>query len=149
MIDNTLGNFERSTLIGTGCMERSLSQKFRAGPRKIYYRRELPSPGWIAGPITPNIDGPNTEDRLRYVAALGSFEQKIPLKAREYRSLAWRGPDALEVDIKDSKRDILQRHSKLVQMLVEANLLTTEEASALPEPIIRMSIHNLRSDQKP
>jgi hypothetical protein len=119
------------------------------GPSPIYYRRIPFSPGESPAGPTHLMDGPRTRDRLRYIAALGNFEQSMPLNAQEVRSAIWRGQVALDVEIQAFKRDILHRHSILVRMLMDAHLLTAEEASAVPLPKIEVQIHDLRTKRKP
>lgn len=113
------------------------------GPKwSIYYRRDVTASGSGITSTTSDIDGPNSEDRLQYISALG--QKKIPLSAAEYKSVRWRGQKALESEKEKFKRDILARHSALVQKLVEANCLTTEEARTVPKPTIEMEIQDLR-----
>jgi hypothetical protein len=115
------------------------------GPVAIYYCRLLSKAGELPPPTDHDRSGPLTWDRLRYVAALGHFKGKMPIYDSMYRSVIWRGQSALESEVSDFKQDILRRFSTLVKMLQDANLLTAEEASALPSPVIQMRVEDRRS----
>jgi hypothetical protein len=114
----------------------------------IYYRRGVTASGVGFGATTNDIGGPNSEDRLQYISALGNFQQGMRLSAAEYKSVPWRGQKALESEKKKFRQDILVRHGLLVRRLVGAHLLTAEEARAVPKPTIETRIQDFPSNGK-
>jgi hypothetical protein len=118
------------------------------GPETVYYARWLKRFGSTPTGPQQSIGGPTSEDRLRYIAALIGDSQELPLRATEGRSHKWRSQSALDSEISDLKQDILRRHSKLVQMLVDEKLLTADEAKAAPKPSIKVQVHALSSKPK-
>lgn len=119
-----------------------------AGPTTVYYHRTLSAPGQTPMVNTHEVNGPQTEDRLRYIAALGNFERQMPLHDIEIRQIRWRGQDALDAEINELKQDILRHHSELIRMLVGVQLLTEEEVSALPVPRIDVQVQDFRTKPK-
>jgi hypothetical protein len=86
-----------------------------------------------------------SSDRLKYLAALAGFEQRMPLAAPPSRSVAWRGHEALDAEAEEFRQEIGQRYSVLVGMLLKANVLTEEEAFSLRPPRINLQIWDCRS----
>jgi hypothetical protein len=70
-----------------------------------------------------------SSDRLKYLAALAGFEQRMPLAAPPSRSVAWRGHEALDAEAEEFRQEIGQRYSVLVGMLLKANVLSPRSAS--------------------
>jgi hypothetical protein len=126
------------------------------GPVAVYYKRglaaglSLPDPSHPQGNDGPGKEGvPRSDDRLQYIAALGHFEGKMPVPAKEQRVMVLRGKATLESEINNYKKDLLNRYAKLVKMLKKARLLTEEEASVLPGPEIKIIVSDHRSPKKP
>jgi hypothetical protein len=114
------------------------------GPRSIFCRRVLSPPGF-----TPEVSafGVNFDqkDRLRYIAAIAGRDFEMPLKPDQLSSTIGRGKSAPDADIREYRQEILRRYSLLIRMLAEIKLLTTEEASALEKPTIKLNVRDLRT----
>ena len=119
------------------------------GPRSIYYWRKLTPSGDQYGAPTNEVSGPNSRDRLLYISSLGNFQQNMPIRDEESRSIEWQGQKALELEKETFTRDILQRHEVLIRMLMESHMLTAEEARIMPNPTIEVRIQDLRPNGKP
>jgi hypothetical protein len=119
------------------------------GPQTIYYQRYVCPTNHHAIAPTSRDEGPRTEDRLRYLAALIGSGNSIRFDAEEERTIVWRSREALESESRGLKEDILQRYSELIKILIGKNLLTAKEVSVLPKPTIKLQIHDLRIKKKP
>jgi hypothetical protein len=110
------------------------------GPKALYYVRSITSTDQSAEGCQEGIRGPTSEDRLMYLYAMTELKSAIPLHAMEYRSAAWHGKAALELELKRLREDILARYSILIRSLVQDNRLTAIESSGLPPLDIEIKI---------
>jgi hypothetical protein len=69
------------------------------------------------------------------------------VQAVERHSLAWQGTSRLDYAIEGIRSSITQRHSELVRLLVQRELLREDEAAVLRRPAIEVVIRDRRSDQ--
>jgi hypothetical protein len=116
------------------------------GPRSLYYMRSMTSADKSAESSEEGIRGPTSEDRLLYLYAMTGPKSTAPLHAMEYRSVAWHGKAALELEIKSFREDILASYSNLVHFLVQDNRLTAIEASSLPPLDIEIRIDDRHTE---
>ena len=124
-----------------------------SGPVSIGYHRRVgaagyspsemqSSHGWQRRPIIPT-----TGDRLKYLKALSTFGN--PIMESEYRSIPWMGADNFIAAVNRFREDIRQRHANLVQQLQASRLLSAQEAASVPEPVIEISISDVRTVKTP
>jgi hypothetical protein len=113
-----------------------------SGPKTVYLRRIVSAPGETPAASTEEAPGPQSEDRLQYLAALLGFGAGMPLRASETRAVQWRNKESLESEIQSLREDILRRHAQLVQMLLDSHLLAPGEASAALPPRIDLLVHD-------
>jgi hypothetical protein len=116
------------------------------GPRSIFYQRVLSPPG-----VTPEVAmfGVNFDmkDRLRYISVLAGQDFQMPLNTEQLRSVIRRGKGSPDADIREFRQEIVRLYSMLVRALAERNLLTSEEATTLAEPMIKLDVRDLRTKQ--
>ena len=113
------------------------------GPTPIYYASVVSRPGTTSGGAIHEIGGPNTKDKFQYLESLLNRPgTTLPLQAAEYREFRPGEQKSLESEISDFKADILKRYEILLQVLIQANLLTEEEKVALPSLKINMQVNH-------
>jgi hypothetical protein len=110
------------------------------GPVDVWHRRRLTD-----APACPGA-GPSTAQRLAYVSALLDRE-RLPLDAEVRRTIVWRPGVDIEAERAFFHDTVTWRHRQLLALLVDAELLTTEEASAAPLAVV-VETHDLRPDRR-
>jgi hypothetical protein len=115
------------------------------GPRAVFYFRSVSQPGSTPAATVHDWGGPSSEEKLSYVAALlGSFGQRLIVSATEPRRMVWRNHQDTEAEITAHREDILKRFRLLVSQLVEANVLSADDATAIPPPRIAITVRDRR-----
>jgi hypothetical protein len=115
------------------------------GPRSVFFFRDVSQPGSVLGATEHTWGGPSMSDRLAYVAALlGQPGRPLAVSATESRSVVWRSQQQIELDIASFRGDVSRRFGLLVAQLVDARLLSSEEASRVPAPRITVTVRDLR-----
>jgi hypothetical protein len=106
------------------------------GPINVYYERKVSRDGGCIN--VAKIGSPYLDDRLGYIAALGNFQQTLPITGGERKGIKWRSDEQAALEQENFRQDIVRRYKELVRMLREANLLTDDEAISIAEPKIEM-----------
>jgi hypothetical protein len=120
------------------------------GPTPIYYQRTVAPAGQTPVGHSVGIVGPSTADRLKYLAALGGFNAStLPLNGRESYPLAWQGTAAVDAEVVRIRENLLARYARLLEVLVNARVLSAEDASALPAPPVTVIVHDGRRNRFP
>jgi hypothetical protein len=111
--------------------------------RGCYERTVAPAGSTPAG-HSLSVDGPSTADRLKYVAALLHVEYAdLGLRADDRYPVAWRGDAALQGEITRMRGNTLQSYAALLQHLIDAQLLTPDDATALGQPEVRVRVRHV------
>jgi hypothetical protein len=111
----------------------------------VFYFRNVSPPGM--GPAGSHHDwsGPSSSDRLAYVAALlGQAGRPLVVSANESRTVVWRSQQQLDSEVAVFRADINRRFRLLVTQLVDARLLSSEEANRVPAPRVTVTVRDLR-----
>jgi len=120
------------------------------GPTPVYYRRTVAPAGMAPAGSTVAIGGPSTADRLKYLAALARVDAAtLPLSGNEQASLAWQGAAAIESEVVRVREDLRRRYAMLLGMLVNARVLTDDDAGALSQPQVSIIVHDIRQSRVP
>jgi hypothetical protein len=117
------------------------------GPVPVYYERHLSTTGVMPTSPGTSIHGPTTEQRLQYVAALMDMnENRLPIRARTTHSIKWTDQPSLDAAIQSFRADTRRRFAQLVSELVDAGLVTKEEAADF-EPVINVMVDDVRTER--
>lgn len=115
------------------------------GPVSVYYVRHLSPAGVVPAPHSMSVNGPTSDQRLRYVAALmGDGEHRLPVRGRTAQTIKWTNQASLDAAIESFRDDTRQGFADLVNALVVADLIPKEEAADI-EPAIRVTVHDVRT----
>jgi len=124
-----------------------------SGPVTIAYNRRVgaagsspseqqSSYGWQVVPRIPTV-----ADRLKYLSALLSLAN-VPDEF-EVRSVPWMGTDNFIAEIARLRENIRQKHTTLLQLLRANGVLSAQEAADFPEPLIEISVSDVREVKTP
>jgi hypothetical protein len=117
------------------------------GPKPMYYVRSVSPAGIGPSAGSSTEGGPSSEARFKYVAAVVGMESAdLPVHAVEFHSLPWQGTNQLDAAIERIRSSVVHRHARLIQLLLQRQLLARDDAAALPLPDIEFLIHDARSD---
>ena len=120
------------------------------GPTPVYYQRTVGPAGSTPAGSTISIGGPSTSDRLKYLAAVAGVDvSTLPLRGEEHESLAWRGAAAIDAAVARIREDLRRRYALLLGILVNARVLTGDDAAALPPPQVSIIVHDARQSREP
>jgi hypothetical protein len=117
------------------------------GPVPIYYERQLFAAGYLPSPSGVFIQGPTSEHRLQYVAALmGISENRLPIRAQATHEIKWTDQPSLDAAIKSFRTNTRRGFAGLVSRLARAGFIPKEEVAAI-KPTIDLEVHDVRTNQ--
>jgi hypothetical protein len=117
------------------------------GPIPVYYERHLSTGGVMPMPSRSSIQGPTSQQRLQYVAALMDISEKsLPIRAEAFHSIKWTDQPSLDAAIHSFRADTRRRFARIVSDLVQAGLIPKEEAADI-EPVITVAVHDYRTER--
>jgi hypothetical protein len=115
------------------------------GPATVYYVREVFPPGQQHPTTWLDMSAPTLQHRLDYIAALrGRQFGGMALRARESKTIVWKAGMNIDREAAAYRAELTQRFDGLVRILVQENLLTGDEAKALPAPTINVTVQDKR-----
>jgi hypothetical protein len=120
------------------------------GPTPVYYQRTVAPAGSTPAGSTISRGGPSTSDRLKYLAAFAGVDAStLPLRGDEHEPHAWRGAAAIDAAVARMRADLRRRYALLLGTLVNARVLTGDDAGALPPPHVSIIILDGRQSREP
>ena len=120
------------------------------GKRPVYYLRWAGRPGVSGqGPPFSRGDQGGDEDRKRieYLAALlDTNKEGLNFDTKYFYSIAWEGPEHFKHEVARVSKEVRESYQRLVERLMEKNLLFEWEAEEL-KPEITLQVQDFREDQ--
>lgn len=111
------------------------------GPRPIYFERRLPADAGGSSART----GDRNQYRVEYLASLLEVPvQALGFAARRSFTLKWGGTGAFLTEVEEIRRQLESSFENLVGRLLEAGLLTAQEAWPL-RLRLRLTVHDVRN----
>ena len=114
------------------------------GPVPIYFERRVAPAGQGRDGGMSTVFGPSAAERVKYLATLANLdERELPLRGDESYSIVWRETTNLDAELERIRGTITERFGRLLQVLVSAGVLTSEEAER-QSPQIEFEVRDMR-----
>ena len=115
------------------------------GPVPIYYMRNITPPGGQGPSTWHETGGPSGRDRLKYMAELRrSTGGTLPVEDGETKSIVWQAGLDTAKAAATFREEIAIRYGRFIQGLVQAKVLSDDEAKALRQPTITVTVRDAR-----
>lgn len=114
------------------------------GPTPVYYERTVVPAGVSPAGHSIGMDGPSTRDRLAYLAAVARVRlDSMPLNGYDQYPVRRQDVVSRDAEVARVRADVLRRYRDLLERLIRAGALTSDEAAALPPPAVNVVVHEL------